>query len=63
MSPSGTCPEQRGSAFAPRHLLMGAPYVPPSIRTALAEGRHRDAALLLASQFGLSMSDACELVK
>ena len=63
MSPSNRSPEEKPSAFALRHLLIGAPYVPTHIRSALIEGRHREAAVLLAGQFGLTMHDACELVK
>ena len=51
------------SAFATRHLIIGHSEVPREIRDALVEGRTIEAAFLLVNQLGLSMRDACELVK
>jgi hypothetical protein len=51
------------STLATRHLLIGHPEVPREIREALAEGRTIEAAFLLVNDFGLSMRDACELVR
>ena len=57
------CTDLAPSAFATRHLLIDHPEVPPEIRDALADGRTIEAAFLLVNDLGLSMRDACELVR
>jgi hypothetical protein len=51
------------SGLASRYLLLGHPDIPRAVHDALESGRTADAARILAGTFGLSMRDACELVK